>query len=55
MAVNNAMFEGKQTHVHVGLLEKHFEARIAGFTSAVYFEGCFTVSFVHEAVAKKSV
>ena len=49
------MFEGKQTPVHVGLLEKHFEARIPGFTSAVYFGGCFTVSFQHEAVAKKDV
>jgi len=37
----------------VGLVEKHGEARIPGFTSAVYFGGFFTVSFVHEAVAKK--
>ena len=34
-------------------LEKHVEARIPGFTFPVHFGGCFTVTFLHEAVAKK--
>ena len=37
------------------MLEKHVEARIPGFTFSVHFGGCFNVSFLHEAVAKKSV